>query len=124
MFHATVTGNLAADPEMRFTKDGTAVTSFRIAAQPRKRDKAGEWIDGDPTWISVSAWKRAAEAAAELKKGQRVMVSGRVETRAWEDKDGNRRESLELTTDEVSVVVRPPKVEDKPAAANDDWPDF
>ena len=104
------TGNLAADPELRFTQGGDAVCNFRIACTERRFDRqAQEWTDGDTTWLTVSMWKAKGEAVAErLRKGSRVIVTGKLRQRDWE-KDGVKRTSFEVAADEVAEVVRPPR---------------
>jgi len=75
----TITGNLVADPELRFTPAGQPVATFRVASTPRYRDNAtGEWKDGDSLFLTCVAWRQMAENIAEsLARGARVIVSGR-----------------------------------------------
>ena len=86
----TLTGVIGTDPAHRVVSGGTLpITSFRLASTERKRDKTtNEWKDGDTSWYTVSAFKHLAiNAAASLKKGQRVIVIGRPKVKAWENKD-------------------------------------
>ena len=82
----TITGNLTADPELRFTGTGTAVVAFTVAASRRVYDQAtGQWQDGDTLFLRCSAWRELADHAAEsLSKGTRVIVTGRLKQRSYE----------------------------------------
>lgn len=101
----TVVGNLGADPESKKTPNGTSVTSFSIANTPRKQ-KNGEWVDGDPTWFRCFAWGYDASSAATLKKGDKVIVTGRFQVSVYTDKEGLEKKSLEINTDSVGVIPR------------------
>jgi single-strand DNA-binding protein len=105
----TISGNLAADPELRFTPSGKAVARFVVISNERYRDQAGQWVDGQRTDVRVTAWESLAENTAEsLSKGTPVVVTGRhIEARAWiGEQDGAAHAVLELTADEVSVSLR------------------
>ena len=104
----TVVGNLAADPELRFTQTGAAVASFTVASTPRSYDKAsGEWKDGDALFLRCSIWRQYAENVAEsLTKGQRVIVTGRLKQRSYEDREGVKRTVVELDVEEVGPALR------------------
>ena len=100
----TLIGNLGADPEMRFTQDGTPVTSFRIATDRRWRTQDGTTQE-KTVWFRVSAWRRLAETCNQyLTKGQRVLLVGEMEEPStWTDQEGNARASLGAGADcEVS----------------------
>jgi single-strand DNA-binding protein len=103
----TVIGNLCDDPELRFTQSGAAVAKFRVASTPRHLDKAsGEWRDGEPLFLACTVWRQMAENVAEsLKRGTRVIVSGRLKQRSYE-KDGEKRTVFELEVDEVGPSLR------------------
>ncbi len=108
-FTTTITGNVVADAELRVTPSGKSVTNFRIAANSREK-QGEEWVDGAPTWVTVTAWGAIAEAVAEvLKKGTAVLVTGRMRTREWESDSGETRSSLEMTADDVGLLVKPAK---------------
>jgi single-strand DNA-binding protein len=96
--HVTVVGNLVAEPRLAFTKDGQAVTSFRLAATPRRFDRvAGEWRDGETLFTNVTCWRALAEnVAASLKKGSAAIVIGRLSVRPYETRDGAQRQSVEI----------------------------
>lgn len=96
----TIVGNLTGDPELRFTPAGVAVCRINIAHNPRVKVD-GEWKDGEPTFVTGTAWRTLAENLAEsLAKGARVIASGRLTTGRWE-KDGVKRERLELAIDAI-----------------------
>ena len=97
-----ITGNLTRDPEIRFTQSGTAVATFSVASQDRKRDADGNWVDGDTTFLDVTAWRQTAENVGDsLSKGDRVVVYGRLRQRSYETKQGEKRTVLEVEADEV-----------------------
>jgi single-strand DNA-binding protein len=99
----TIVGNLGDDPESRHTPTGAAVTTFNVAVPNRKYDRdSGKWSDAGTTWYRVNAWRDLAEHCAEsLTRGSRVIVVGNLAARPWEDRDGNKRESWEITADAV-----------------------
>lgn len=103
--NVTVVGNLTADPELRYTNNGTAVANFRVASVPSVyRD--GQWGDGDGVYINCSAWKQVGENAVEsLAKGMRVIVTGRLKQRSWE-KDGVKRTETYIEVDEVGPSLK------------------
>jgi single-strand DNA-binding protein len=86
----TLTGNLVDDPELRFTPSGQPVAKFRIASTPRYFDKqANAWKDGDSLFLTVNAWRQAAENVAEsMTRGTRAIVTGRLCQRSYETKEG------------------------------------
>lgn len=103
----TITGNLSADPELRFTPSGVAVANFTIADTPRWFDKqSNEWKDGETLWMRCSIWREAAENVAEsLTKGARVMATGKLTQRHYE-KDGVKFTVIEMTVDEISPSLK------------------
>ena len=103
----TIIGNLVDNPEMRFTPNGTAVASFRVASTPRYRDsKSGEWRDGDTLFLTCQAWRLVAENVAEsLEKGTRAIVVGRLRQRSYETKEGEKRTVYELQVDEAGPAL-------------------
>lgn len=104
----TIIGNLTADPELRFTPSGAAVANFTIASTPRTFDRAsGEWKDGDALFLRASIWRQPAENVAEsLKRGARVIVTGRLKQRSYETKEGEKRTVVELDADEIGPSLR------------------
>jgi len=107
-----ITGNLTADPELRFTSSGAAVVNFTIASTPRTFNKErNDWEDGDPLFMRCSAWRQLAENVAEsLTKGSRVTVEGKLKQRSYETKEGEKRTVVELDAYEVAASVRFAKV--------------
>ena len=112
-----VTGNLARDPELRFTPQGKAVVTLSVADTPRNFDKAsGQWSDGVTDWVKVTAWDQLAEnVAASLKKGDKVVVIGRYVAEKFPDKTtGEERTSRKLVAEEIApsltfATARPEK---------------
>lgn len=104
----TIVGNLTADPELRFTPSGAAVANFTIASTPRQFDRqANEWKDGETLFMRCSVWREAAENVAEsLQKGMRVIAQGRLKSRSFDTKEGDRRTVMELDVDEVGPSLR------------------
>ncbi|POH57032.1 single-stranded DNA-binding protein [Arthrobacter glacialis] len=104
----TVIGNLTGDPELRFTPSGSAVANFTIASTPRTFDRqSNEWKDGETLFLRASIWREAAENVAEsLTKGTRVIVSGRLKSRTYDTKEGEKRTVMELEVDEIGPSLR------------------
>jgi len=104
----TIIGNLTADPELRYTQNGTPVANFTIASTPRTFDRqANEWKDGDALFLRSTAWKELGEhVAGSLTKGSRVIAQGRLRQRSYKDRDGNDRTSIELEVDEIGPSLR------------------
>lgn len=104
----TVIGNLTGDPELRFTPSGSAVANFTIASTPRTFDRqTNAWVDGDTLFLRASVWKEAAENVAEtLTKGMRIIAQGRLKSRTYETKEGEKRNVTELEVDEIGPSLR------------------
>ncbi len=104
----TVVGNLTADPELRYTQSGIPVAGFTIASTPRFLDKqANEWKDGEPLFLRASVWREFAEhVAGSLSKGSRVIASGRLRMRSYQDREGQTRTSVELEVEEIGPSLR------------------
>ena len=99
-------GNLTDDPEVRFTPQGTAVASFRLAVTPRVKDDEG-WKDGDTSFFRINAWRDLAEHVTDsLSKGDRALVLGRLKARSWETPDGERRSVVEVEAEEVGPSLK------------------
>jgi single-strand DNA-binding protein len=104
--HVTVTGNLTADPELKFTTNGAAVANFRIAVTSRVRDGEG-WKDGETSFFRVNAWRQLAQHVTDsLGKGDRAVVIGRLKSRSWETPEGEQRSVVEIDADEVAPSLR------------------
>ena len=94
-----IIGNLGRDPEMRYTPSGQPVTQFTVAVNRNYKDGNGEWQE-ETEWFRVVAWGQLGERAAEyLRKGSKVYVEGRLQTRQWEDQSGQKRYTTELIAD-------------------------
>ncbi|WP_284762048.1 single-stranded DNA-binding protein [Arthrobacter sp. efr-133-R2A-63] len=104
----TVIGNLTADPELKFSPSGSAVANFTVASTPRTFDRqSNEWKDGETLFLRASVWRETAENVAEsLTKGMRVIVSGRLKSRSYETKEGEKRTVVELEVEEVGASLR------------------
>jgi single-strand DNA-binding protein len=104
----TLVGNLTADPELRFTPSGAAVANFTVASTPRNFDRqTNEWRDGEAMFINCAVWRQAAENVAEsLQKGMRVIVQGRLKSRSYETREGERRTVFEIDVDEIGPALR------------------
>ena len=104
----TIIGNLTADPELRFTPSGAAVANFTVASTPRQFDRqSNEWKDGETLFMRCSVWRDAAENVAEsLQRGTRVIVSGRLKSRSYETKEGEKRTVVEMDVDEIGPSLR------------------
>lgn len=103
-----ITGNLVEDPELRFTPSGSPVANFKIASTPRTFDRqANEWKDGETLFLRCAAWKDLAENVAEsLTKGMRVIVEGRLKSRSYDTKEGEKRTVIELEVDEIGPSLK------------------
>lgn len=107
----TITGNLTADPELRVTNSGVSVAQFSVASTPRVKVN-GEWQDGETVFLRVSVWRDLAEGAAdELRKGDSVIVVGKLKQRSYE-KDGQKRSVYEIDGESVGKSVRAKKNRD------------
>jgi single-strand DNA-binding protein len=99
-----LTGRLGADPEMRFTSQGHAVTTFRVASNRSWRSSDGEAHE-DTEWFRIVAWNKLAEVCNQyLVKGARVYVEGRLQTRQWQDQDGQTRYSTEVIASDMIML--------------------
>src|SRR6266545_6114331 len=99
-----VTGRLGADPEMRFTPQGHAVTTFRVASNRSWRTPEGESHE-ETEWFRVVAWNKLGEICNQwLSKGSRVYVEGRLQTRQWQDQDGQTRHLSEVVANDIIIL--------------------
>jgi single-strand DNA-binding protein len=102
-----MTGNLTRDPELRNTGGGTPVCSLRIACNTRRRDQAGNWVD-KPNYFDVTVWGAQGENCAQyLSKGRPVAIDGRLEWREYQDRDGNKRQAIDIIADSVQFLGSP-----------------
>ena len=100
-----ITGNLTADPDLRSLPSGTSVCKLRVAVNTRRKDNStGEWVD-KPNYFDVTVWGAQGENCANyLSKGRPVAIDGRLEWREWEDKQGNKRQSIDIIADSVQFL--------------------
>ena len=102
MTDITITGNLTADPELRFTPQGKPCASLQIAVNKRVKQPDGSWGDGPTSYYRCTAWGQLAEhVTGSLTKGARVIVQGRLEIREYETRDGQRRTAAEVQVDDI-----------------------
>lgn len=127
----TVVGTLVSDMKpRRVGPDGTLVLKFRVACNERRFDSASEsWVNGESLYLSVSCWRRLAENAASLVKGDPVIVRGKLRTREWATDQGERRSVVELEASAIgpdlarcAATVRRPRWEERPRAVEGDPP--
>jgi single-strand DNA-binding protein len=104
----TIVGNLTNDPELRFTPSGAAVASFTVASTPRSFDRqANEWKDGETLFMRCSIWRQAAENVAEsLQRGMRVVVTGRLKSRTFDTREGEKRTVIEMEAEEIGPSLK------------------
>ncbi|ANZ17472.1 single-stranded DNA-binding protein [Streptomyces noursei] len=103
----TATGNLAADPELRSTANGTAVATFTVACNDNRKNDRGEWEQVGTTWLRCTAWQQRAELVAEqLTKGDTVTITGRLKQDDYE-KDGAKHTAYQVDVIEVARPIRP-----------------
>lgn len=105
----TLEGRAVADPELKFTAGGKAVASLRVAASESRKNADGSWEDGDRLFVGVSVWEQAGEVVAEhVRKGDRVVVTGKLFEREYEKKDGTKGRSLEVKYATVAKILTAP----------------
>src|ERR671923_1650458 len=120
----TIVGNLTDDPELRYTPNGAAVATIRVAVNRRIPDGAGGWKDAETSFFRVNAWRTLAENAAEsLTRGTRVVVVGRLRSRSWENQEGETRSAVESEADEIGPSLRwaTAKPEKQQRSGGGDW---
>ena len=101
----TLLGNVGKNPEVRAAPSGSIIANFSIATTDRYKDKAGEWKD-EVTWHNLVAFKRTAEIIRDyVKKGSKLYVEGKIQTRSWDDKEtGAKRYKTEILVNELSLL--------------------
>ena len=101
---AILIGNLGKDPELRYTPSGQAVASFPLATTDRYKDKEGNWQE-KTDWHNIVVWGRQGETAKEyLRKGRSAYVEGRIQTRSYDDRDGNKKWITEIVASRVQFL--------------------
>ena len=97
-------GHLGQDPEMRYTSSGTPVTNFSVATNERWNNQNGERQERTE-WHKIVTWSKLAEISNQyLTKGQLVFIEGRIQTREWDDRDGNKRRTTEIIASDMRMV--------------------
>ena len=97
-------GRLGRDPEQRFTSSGTPVTNFSLATDERWKDQNGE-RQTRTEWHQIVVWGKLAEICSQyLNKGKLVFIEGRLQTREWDDRDGNRRRTTEIVASDMQML--------------------
>lgn len=116
----TLVGNLTADPEVRYTQQGTPVASFNVASTPRTFNRQSQaWEDGETLFMRCNVWKDAAEnVGGSLRKGQRVIVVGRLVPRSYTARDGSERRTVEMQVDEVGPSLRYARAQVQPSSSS------
>jgi single-strand DNA-binding protein len=101
-----ITGNLTRDPELRSTSGGTSVCSLRVAVNSRRKE-GDQWVD-KPNYFDVTVWGAQGENCAQyLAKGRPVAIDGRLNWREWEDKEGAKRQTIDIIADSVQFLGSP-----------------
>ena len=119
----TLIGNLVDDPELRFTPSGVAMAKIRMAVNRRWRGQDGEWQE-NTSFFTGTIWREQAEQAAEsLQKGARVIVTGRLEQRTWENEQGEKRSVVEVQVDEIGPSLRWATATVNKTQRQDNWSD-
>ena len=99
-----IIGNLGKDPEMKYTQQGKPVTTFSVAVSRTRRDADGQMKD-ETEWFRVVAWEKLAETCNEyLRKGSKVYIEGRLQTREYQAQDGQTRQSVEIVANEMLIL--------------------
>lgn len=99
-----IVGNLGKDPELRYTPQGSAVCNFSMATNEKRKDKSGELQDVT-TWFRITLWNKQAETASKyLQKGTQVYIEGRLKLDEWTDRDGNVRQTLDVTATDMQFI--------------------
>ena len=102
---AILVGNLGRDAELKFTGNGFAIARFSIATTDRRKDsKTGDWVEKTEWHRIVLLGKQAESLQDYLKKGKQIYVEGRIETRSWDDKDGQKRYTTEIVADRIQLL--------------------
>lgn len=111
-------GNLGKDPDMSYTNDGTAVTKFSLAVNRRTRAATGEW-QKETEWFNIVAWRQLAETCnTYLRKGNKVFIEGRLQTRKFVGQDGIQRTAVEVIANGMEMLT--PKDQQQGSSSSDD----
>jgi len=105
--NVTLIGNITRDPELRFTAGGQAIATFGQAVNRRWQNRQSQEWEEATSFFDIVCWREMAENASEsLSRGSRIIVTGRLEQRSWEDADGNKRSKVEVIADEIGPSLR------------------
>jgi len=116
-------GNLGKDPELRYTPSGAAVATFPLATSERFKNRNGEQQE-KTEWHNIVAWRNLAEICGKyLHKGRQVYIEGRIQTRSYDDRDGNRRYITEIVADQMQMLGRPGEESSGRSSGPDDFSD-
>ena len=119
---ALLIGRLGADPEVRYTPDGTMVTNFRLATDLQWKDKNGEKLQRTE-WHRIVAYGKLAEICSNyLAKGKLIFIEGRIQTRSWEDKDGVKRSTTEIVAANMKMLDSKGQMRSQEMAGDDQAP--
>lgn len=117
----TLIGNLGKDPEMKYTTNGTAVANFSLATSESWKDDSGQKQERTE-WHNIVVWRKLAEVCAEyLKKGSRVYLEGKIQTRSYDDKNGVKRYVTEIVMSEM-IMLDSPQSHTPPATQHEEEP--
>lgn len=113
-------GNLGKDPDLRHLDSGTAIATFPFATSESYRDREGNRID-KTEWHNIVVWRNLAEIAEKiLKKGSKTYIEGKLTSRSWTDKEGNRRNITEIVADNIILLERPKRRDEDEYGSNDE----
>jgi len=122
---AILIGRLGGDPEVRHTPDGLMITNFNLATDESRKDKSGERVQKKTQWHRIVTFGKLAEIAGKyLSKGKMVFIEGRIQTRSWEDKDGNKRSTTEIIASNMRMLEPKGAAKAEDSAAYDALPPF
>lgn len=114
-------GNAGKDPDIRHLEGGVTVASFSLATSESFRDKNSGEKREQTEWHNIVMWRNLAESVekSELKKGDRVYLEGKIRKREWQDKDGNKRSTVEIVADTFTIITRRNRSAEEGASATD-----
>lgn len=116
----TLMGNITNDPDLRYTPSGAAVLSFGLATN-RRFKKNEEWVD-EPTYHNIVVWLSAEPLAQRIRKGTRVYIEGRIQTRSWDNQEGQKQYKTEIVADNVTLIARYEGANDEASKSNNEAP--
>lgn len=118
----TLIGNLVADPELRHTQAGKPVVTLRVACNDRKKNDAGEWVDGESVFLDVTSWRSPEAINTQLSKGSKVLIVGTLRQDNYE-KDGQKRTSYKVIADEIASLIydRNGQISGSTSITSDPW---